>query len=341
MDQDRYLVLKGCAGLGNRLMTLAWAIPYALAKGRVLAVDWSDGMFAGKGTNPFFDYFVLKEVPHIVSVEKIGDLTLRTVYPEVWKTRPTASIYDLYDGVVPFPVWKRRCVRILSGGRWQVTGTWILKREFQSEALRCAGLPLLGAILSGRKLPILSNYPKDLEEEVIFGTDYLPRVETGTLRRHVALRSEVEARFLKVAADLGIGQSTVGVHVRQTDWEWQADLDRLLARLRGLPKETSVFLATDSAGALEEVRRVVPSVRIQPKFLPKPKEGGLHHWAYHSGDSARIASMFEESLIDLFLLSRCGTFWFQGGSTFSEVACVWADPGQHAEDWSRSREASA
>jgi len=46
---EKYLVLKGCAGLGNRLITLLKAIQYCKKTGRRLYVDWADGMFAGGG----------------------------------------------------------------------------------------------------------------------------------------------------------------------------------------------------------------------------------------------------------------------------------------------------
>lgn len=41
----KYIVLKACAGLGNRLVTLSNAIDYSLKNNRTLYVDWSDGLF--------------------------------------------------------------------------------------------------------------------------------------------------------------------------------------------------------------------------------------------------------------------------------------------------------
>jgi hypothetical protein len=336
VNDARYLVVKGCAGLGNRLMTLAWGIGYAAASKRTLVVDWTDGIYAEKGRNAFPDVFSLRGISQLNSVEDIPDLPSRVVYPGAFRLHPTLSVYDLYDRVDPYPVWKRRLVRAFTGGRWKLTSTWVLKPEFRDRnAKGCHRLPIVGPLRSGALLPLASSYPSDLRADVVFGADYLPVVDRDLLRYHLSLRPDVAHPFQRTADKLGIGPATLGIHVRQTDWEWQPSLDRLLGRLRTLPVGTPVFVATDSAAALDQIRRVFPSAIVQEKFLPEPAKGGLHTLAYESRDPERISSMFRESLVDLFLLSRCGTFWCQGGSSFSTAASVFADPTQRVEDWGR------
>lgn len=61
-NKTKYLVLKGCAGLGNRFITLMKAINYAKVSGRTLYVDWSDGMFGALGKNAFSEYFDIKVI---------------------------------------------------------------------------------------------------------------------------------------------------------------------------------------------------------------------------------------------------------------------------------------
>lgn len=56
---ERYVILKGCAGLGNRFITLMKALQYSKLSGRKLCVDWCDGMFAAVGVNAFDEYFEL------------------------------------------------------------------------------------------------------------------------------------------------------------------------------------------------------------------------------------------------------------------------------------------
>ena len=60
--KKKYLVLKGCAGLGNRFITLMKAINYAKLSDRTFSVDWSDGMFAALGKNAFSEYFDIKGI---------------------------------------------------------------------------------------------------------------------------------------------------------------------------------------------------------------------------------------------------------------------------------------
>jgi hypothetical protein len=337
--RPRYFILKGCAGLGNRLTTLTWVIRYCLRTGRILVVDWSDGMFGPKGKNPFHDFFELKGVPHVVSSETISDRAALSVYPPIWKEHWDASIYDLYDQAVPYPLFKRLTAAMFSANRWRITETWVLKPEFHSFAENKESLPILGFLRSGRLLPIASNYPEELCQDVLVGADYLPSFSIHTFRQHVSLLPEVTERFIKIACDMKVGKTTLGIHIRQTDWTWQTGIEPILQRLRRARADAhpQVFLATDSAEALDRVRQVMPSVIAYPKFLPRPQTGGLHHWAYYMEDRAVASRMFEESLIDLFLLSRCGTLWYQRGSSFPTVAHTMAESGQVAEDWTQFR----
>lgn len=59
---ERYLVLKGMAGFGDRLMTLGRALVLARVTGRRLVVDWTDPAWnhAWPNTQGFFHYFSLE-----------------------------------------------------------------------------------------------------------------------------------------------------------------------------------------------------------------------------------------------------------------------------------------
>jgi hypothetical protein len=69
---ERYLVLKGMAGFGDRLMTLGRAIVLARATGRKLVVDWTDVTWNHVWPNPcgFFHYFALiGEAAEVLAVD--------------------------------------------------------------------------------------------------------------------------------------------------------------------------------------------------------------------------------------------------------------------------------
>lgn len=76
----RYLVLKGLAGFGDRLMTLGRALWLAAATGRTLVIDWSDASWnhddPPKG---FWHYFNLVGLPAAIQVVRGDGATAETL----------------------------------------------------------------------------------------------------------------------------------------------------------------------------------------------------------------------------------------------------------------------
>jgi hypothetical protein len=65
----RYLVVKGVAGFGDRLMTLGKAISLAMATGRILVIDWSDASWNhDQPAKGFWHYFDLVGLPTAIQV---------------------------------------------------------------------------------------------------------------------------------------------------------------------------------------------------------------------------------------------------------------------------------
>ena len=60
--RTRYLVVKGKAGMGNRLLSLTHAVVYALITKRTIIVDWSDYTYSHSGEDVFDEFFVLNGV---------------------------------------------------------------------------------------------------------------------------------------------------------------------------------------------------------------------------------------------------------------------------------------
>ena len=58
---QKYLILKGCAGLGNRIFSILNAISYCKKTGRKLIIDWSDGQFGKKHNNIFQNFFFIDD----------------------------------------------------------------------------------------------------------------------------------------------------------------------------------------------------------------------------------------------------------------------------------------
>jgi hypothetical protein len=55
--ESRYLLVKGAAGLGNRIFALLSAILYARLTRRQLVVDWTDGSYSSDGSNAIHHFF--------------------------------------------------------------------------------------------------------------------------------------------------------------------------------------------------------------------------------------------------------------------------------------------
>src|SRR5690554_3770745 len=92
-----YVILKGVAGLGNRLFTLANAIEYTLNNNRIIIVDWSDGQFSQKGNNIFPKYFELIDITKDDLSAISSNITKQNSYPKIWGQNPTASVYDIFE----------------------------------------------------------------------------------------------------------------------------------------------------------------------------------------------------------------------------------------------------
>ena len=59
---QRSVTVKGVAGLGNRIITLAWAIRKSRRFNCQVEVDWSDGQIGPKGFDLFSEYFASQPV---------------------------------------------------------------------------------------------------------------------------------------------------------------------------------------------------------------------------------------------------------------------------------------
>ena len=56
MNSNKYILVKGSSGLGNRILVLSSAILYGQISGRQVFVDWRDGTYGEPKTN-FFSIF--------------------------------------------------------------------------------------------------------------------------------------------------------------------------------------------------------------------------------------------------------------------------------------------
>ena len=86
IENQRYVLVKGRSGLGNRLLSTLTALLYARLSGRRLLVDWSDEVYAAGGVNVFPRLFqcTLCDANAVISQTD-------SVAPSLWRDHLTES----------------------------------------------------------------------------------------------------------------------------------------------------------------------------------------------------------------------------------------------------------
>lgn len=80
MSEEKYLIVKGIAGLGNRMLSALTGILYTRLTGRRLIIDWSDHYYSSDGSNVFHRYF---ECPLTNPTDEIP--ATDSVSPPIWR----------------------------------------------------------------------------------------------------------------------------------------------------------------------------------------------------------------------------------------------------------------
>src|SRR5579871_3449573 len=95
-EGDKYLVLKGKAGLGNRMLAALSAILFARLTQRKLVIDWRDETYSDDRSNVF---------PHLFECPgtDLGDAVPETdsISPNIWRGRMAQSVAEVIQEIDP------------------------------------------------------------------------------------------------------------------------------------------------------------------------------------------------------------------------------------------------
>jgi hypothetical protein len=295
MSRERYLLVKGQGGLGDRIQSLLTALVYAPLSGRRLVVDWSDSFYSATGENVFPLYF---QSPLSDPGLEITDRC--SVSPPIWSGHLGESVgamrlrYDLRRRGID----EVRRELSIDPGRLdydaEVAVIWV--HRAQVERLRGHFSGALGAFADADGDRILRQLLRD------------------QLRLHPRLQERV-ARFERSR----FRRPTVGVHVRYTDY--RASLGAILWRLRWLLRcepGLQPFLATDNERIKRLFETAFPSVITAPHWYPAKAGRSLHRSRERPDPTERGA----EALVDLYLLAACDYLIVDPGSSFGRVAML-------------------
>lgn len=284
--QEDCIIVKGVAGLGNRLYTVASAIDEAERLHARIFVDWMDGQIAPSSTNQFYSYFELP--PELIatipsSAEEIG-----------W------GIYDVY----------------LHSRRYSPTLFRILKRLGVAKRNEL-WLRKTAASQFPKKVPCIQDKISRGPSGLILLFDFLPPYVSINAARSIRPNNHLEELLRdRLPPDIS---SRIAIHIRNTDKRPPASIDDFMSRIKEQYPAEKFFLATDDIEIRDKFAQQSVEVFTLGKDLPIPKLGKGIHQLRDLDDFERNV-LFENSLIDFFALDRCKTLMYQGNSSFSSFA---------------------
>ena len=189
---QRTITVKGVAGLGNRIITLAWAIRKARQYNSRILVDWSDGQIAPKGLDLFSTYFASQ----LVHKSIISD----------WRIHSTSS--EAKYNLLP----SKRGLQILAKIGW-INSTEIWKRKYGSGNRYILPLDLEMLVRSHG-----------------FCAAHLPSIECQKEIGNIFFNEDTCKKFdLIMPMDIG---ERIGIHIRHSDKKATVSFEDVLHRFR-------------------------------------------------------------------------------------------------------------
>ena len=76
-----------------------------------------------------------------------------------------------------------------------------------------------------------------------------------------------------------------------------------------------------------------PNLILFPKYKPNLKGEGLHQWALYNHAEDLKYEIFEQGVLEMFLLSKCHYLYYQGNSTFSNISKTYHTNQNNCYDW--------
>jgi len=313
---EKYLIVKGCAGLGNRLYTLSNAINYARKTNRTLIVDWKDGQFSEENTNAFNYFFKLKGVKHINDINQIKDKESKSIYPTVWNNILDTNLYDNFeqDSLSIFSFIPARASKLFP--RLSMTHGYFRHKKNKNKS------SLFNFI--NKNNFIQSQYlPKNIKEDIIVFVDFSPKYYKNIIRENIQLTKDVQKKINDFVIKNNLNQNSIAVHIRYTDKKPDATFEKLYKSIEMLnPNDKTIFLSTDNLAIQKMFINKYHSVVTTTKYLPEESKEGLHQWALYNNKEDKKKKMFEESIIDMWLLSKCEHLIYQKNSSFSQISRI-------------------
>jgi len=290
---EEILLVKGIAGLGNRILCLLTASLYARLSGRKLIVDWRDENYSSNGVNAFHQFF---ESPLCGPADEVPEID--SVTPVIWRSCLHESAWSMmvrYGSVNDAQGWRPFSIDLgqLDYSE-QVAVMWTYTDELDPlmPYLNLANDPLAGA----SRFVILRT---------LLGE---------TLVLHPRIREKVEQ--FKHNHFKG---RMIGVHIRYSDYRtalW-ATL-KVLRQILNRDTTCRIFLSTDNIQIKRLFEEKYEYVISTPHWYASTPGRPLH-FGTHRPDPMEAGV---EALIDLYLLAECDNLIIDTSSSFAYLAVL-------------------
>tara|TARA_B100001564_G_C20669277_1_gene685264 strand:- start:151 stop:1155 length:1005 start_codon:yes stop_codon:yes gene_type:complete len=327
-SEDKFLIVKGCAGLGNRLFTILESLNYALRNNRKLYIDWSDGQFGKLNHNIFNEFFYLR---HNLFIDDLANYPNydNDCYPKLWNRNLDKNIYDLYDVGTPNYLLKKTPNFFISIKNIRNKNQlWVKKNVNIKYGLKdlydCENMVFGGDLVNNLKY-----------RTVIFA-DFKTKTYNYDLVPVIKLKSFYENEINKWSDHYKISDY-LGIHIRSSDKKPTVSVSSFLRFLKKNLPNKKIFLSTDNSNIEFLFRENFKGNLLTfKKDIPSEVSGrGIHMWGLDNNDDNYKEKILKESIYDMWLLSKCKTLFFQGNSSFSQFSKILHSTPQDCYDWQK------
>jgi hypothetical protein len=317
MDKNKYLLIKGGSGLGNRMLALLCGLEYARLSGRQPVVDWRDGMYADAGEEAFLQIFE--------KTEKLGELDQlpegAQVVPAVWQSRLASKATLVLWGLEDDGKFRmNRVQKILDQICRKVirrplafSPPWDYRRVCVD--LKKLDLPEAVAVFfapTEKFFRLRKHYRKTNDPNARLATHEIVK---KVFEEHVRLPAGIMDVLEQFRKEM-FKEKMIGIHVRYTDRKGSLEGSlKDVEKVRRKYPDYGLYLATDSEYVEKLLKEKYPDLVTLPKrFAP---EGKALHLDKTCDDRV---TMTHEAMKEMLLLAACDALVYTGRSTFSFMA---------------------
>jgi hypothetical protein len=280
--KNKYLLVKGTGGLGNRMAAFVGACVYSKISGRKLIIDWKDSVYSSDGINSFHYMFDSSIVDEKIVIPKT-----KSVYPKVW--------CNCLDRDLKFIKYKLGQPNIGFRELTKIASIDLSKLDYDEDVIVYFSNEFKYDKLKSNLKYLPSNWPKERDDIIRY-----------VLKNFLYTKKEI-SKEIKKFIFYNFKKPVIGIHIRNSDnmkigymsYSLSKYYSKIANIIRNNPHNT-IFISTDSKSVLDYLKKKFSNIVYYPKNYPKMKGEPLH-----LSDYLNKFEVAKSSLIDMYLLSKC------------------------------------